>query len=765
MNNEQNLEQRIFAQAKNIRDDKAYFGAHLNLARHNAFIILHHINQRLGFIDQNVQDDAQFKKFKCLTILKQSSKPDLIAKSLDLIRFHFPFLQILTDKLSDIRSSNGERKILTPQEEGEIIESLLTDLNGYRNEYCHGENKSHVPDSYLIKNLKSIYDASLRMVKERFKLEPHKIKHLERNNKDGEKLNFKYALSNNSSISEKGLVFFINLFLEVKDSYSFIKKIEGFKNAGTNSLNATTYCFTIQHVRLPNPKITSQEYTKEELLLRMMNYLEKVPDQIFKTLSPADQENCKSNVDVFETPIEGDLIEKSLHKRYRDQFPEFALNYIDYYKLFPNIRFQINLGKFIFSVKDKEILGETRKRRQIQMLRGFGQIQDYQNKKNIPEIWQSLINKSHEIPEDFPDPYINDMEPHYHIENNNIYFKFMEPDTTHWPRIDARIENQNNINAHPRPRLLQADGILSVYELAPLLFYEMIRSDKSKSAETILSIQKSNIERLLNDIKSGELTKVALDKIPNPYSPSTKKFNTAKQVILKEKIEKRKIELNEKLKKYKLALDDLPKMILYYLLNIEHEDISLKVIPIIKSITVILNTQTHPANFEYLAVPKKSKHAYLKAMITNWEELNISTGPMGIYFANTFVGTTTLNPESIEDTLSISLGPDIATQLKRTKIAENTKKETFSAKKHSNIAWEIDIKNSKTRDIEVRIEDQIPLSKLNEVEVETKELSGGMLDQSTGIITWNVKIPAGKSIKKILKYQVRYPKSMKLILE
>ncbi|MBK8736760.1 MAG: type VI-B CRISPR-associated RNA-guided ribonuclease Cas13b [Saprospiraceae bacterium] len=93
----------------------------------------------------------------------------------------------------------------------------------------------------------------------------------------------------------------------------------------------------------------------------------------------------------------------------------------------------------------------------------------------------------------------------------------------------------------------------------------------------------------MNDIKSGELTKVALDKIPNPYSPSTKKFNTAKQVILKEKIEKRKIELNEKLKKYKLALDDLPKMILYYLLNIEHEDISLKVIPIIKSMQVETN--------------------------------------------------------------------------------------------------------------------------------------------------------------------------------
>jgi uncharacterized protein (TIGR02231 family) len=184
-----------------------------------------------------------------------------------------------------------------------------------------------------------------------------------------------------------------------------------------------------------------------------------------------------------------------------------------------------------------------------------------------------------------------------------------------------------------------------------------------------------------------------------------------------------------------------------------------------KSIIVVLNTQTHPANYEYLAVPKKSKHAYLKAMITNWEELNISTGPMGIYFGNTYVGLTILNPESIEDTLSISLGPDIATQVKRTKIAENTKKETFSSKKHSNIAWEIDIKNSKTRDIDLRIEDQIPLSKLNEVEVEPKELSGGMLDQNSGIITWIVKIPAGKSIKKTLKYQVRYPKSMKLILE
>jgi uncharacterized protein (TIGR02231 family) len=184
-----------------------------------------------------------------------------------------------------------------------------------------------------------------------------------------------------------------------------------------------------------------------------------------------------------------------------------------------------------------------------------------------------------------------------------------------------------------------------------------------------------------------------------------------------------------------------------------------------KSITAELNTQIHPASFEYLAIPKKSKHAYLKAMITNWEELNISTGPMGIYYGDTYIGMTMLNPENIEDTLSISLGPDIATQIKKTKIAENTKKEIFSSKKHSNMAWEIEIKNSKTRDIDLRIEDQIPLSKLNEVEVETKELSGGMLDQSTGIITWNVKIPAGKSIKKILKYQVRYPKSMKLFLE
>ena len=49
--------------------------------------------------------------------------------------------------------------------------------------------------------------------------------------------------------------------------------------------------------------------------------------------------------------------------------------------------------------------------------------------------------------------------------------------------------------------------------------------------------------------------------------------------------------------------------------------------------------------------------------------------------------------------------------------------------------WELSLKNNKTAAIEVTLIDQVPLSTVDEMEVEVDELSGGSLNKETGL--WN----------------------------
>ena len=73
-------------------------------------------------------------------------------------------------------------------------------------------------------------------------------------------------------------------------------------------------------------------------------------------------------------------------------------------------------------------------------------------------------------------------------------------------------------------------------------------------------------------------------------------------------------------------------------------------------------------------------------------------------------------------------------------------------------AYEITIMNTKKQAIDIVVEDQIPISQTSDIEVETEELSGGAYDATMGKITWTLKLAAGETVKKQLRFNVKYPK-------
>ncbi len=170
-------------------------------------------------------------------------------------------------------------------------------------------------------------------------------------------------------------------------------------------------------------------------------------------------------------------------------------------------------------------------------------------------------------------------------------------------------------------------------------------------------------------------------------------------------------------------------------------------------------------SYEYYTVPKLDNSAYLLAKITNWDKYNLLEGEANLFFENSFVGRTVLDAKSLNDTLSISLGKDRNIVIGREKINEFSKRRTIGTNKIETREFRILARNKKSQPIELTIYDQIPVPAINEIDVDEIELSNGKLDEKTGEISWTINLEPTEQKELILKYEVKYPKNEKVILE
>ncbi len=166
-----------------------------------------------------------------------------------------------------------------------------------------------------------------------------------------------------------------------------------------------------------------------------------------------------------------------------------------------------------------------------------------------------------------------------------------------------------------------------------------------------------------------------------------------------------------------------------------------------------------PATFQYSCVPKMEKEAFLMARITGWEDLDLVEGQANVYFGGIYVGQSYIYTRSVDDTLDLSFGRDQKLVVTRTKLKEFNNEKSSAMTKKETYSYEINVKNTRKTDIVVELQDQIPVSQDAEIIVDAPEISKGVLDPATGIITWNMIIKAGETQKVVLTYTVKYPKN------
>lgn len=167
-------------------------------------------------------------------------------------------------------------------------------------------------------------------------------------------------------------------------------------------------------------------------------------------------------------------------------------------------------------------------------------------------------------------------------------------------------------------------------------------------------------------------------------------------------------------------------------------------------------------SYEYYAVPKLQPAVFLLAKVTDYGQYNLAAGNASIFFEDTYIGESLIDPSTVADTLLLSLGQDDDIRIKRNK-PEDVKGKALrisGEQKKERITYEIQIKNNKRVAIPIEILDQVPVSRnaALKVNVDEDELGGALYNPDYGKLTWKLTVPPGENKKVRFSYELVYPK-------
>lgn len=165
-----------------------------------------------------------------------------------------------------------------------------------------------------------------------------------------------------------------------------------------------------------------------------------------------------------------------------------------------------------------------------------------------------------------------------------------------------------------------------------------------------------------------------------------------------------------------------------------------------------------PAEYTYYAAPKVEKEAFLVANLTGWANKQLLPGAANIFMGNTYMGASYLNPGLSSDTLEVAFGRDKMVQIDRQLVNRECNKTWMVGKQKHSYTYEISIRNLHKTAIFLTLQDQVPITSIEDIEVNTTERSGAKQDDN-GILTWKLEIGAGVTQKKKFGFDLKHPRN------
>lgn len=525
------------------------FSAYYNMARQNAYITLQHISNIMGYKEGEGKESRLFEMQSVMQVTKEKPNQQIFLLK-QLSRF-FPVLRIM----AECERKKGQIASGSPESIRKVLVNIFNVLNYERDRASHLSFVDERTDSekYIEKErqvayyLNHCYTVAVRTIKTRFGKETKDMEIFTKERYkfttefvDGKKIrkaeinyNFPFSMvDKDKRLTDLGRVFLISLFIEKRyasiffDSLQTNNKSDIYKNLNEEQKSLLREIFSAFRIRLPKERL-GNERSDILLALDMLNELKKAPQELFEHLKPEDQDKFR---------IKSTTGDDILLRRSEDRFHFFAMRYIDEKRLFNNIRFQVNMGKYRFLKKeDKHCINDEHCMRILQKdINGFGRLQEMEDYRcGISDLWKSrsMIKPHTDITRNDPNilPYITDSRTQYVFNGDRIGLGWPGYSSSEGKSLPVRNSSYiPEVSSDNTVECAQPKCWISIYEIPAMVFHILLNGNSGVETEKLIKDEVEKYKRFFQDIVDGNIQKVKCKDTKNPtpveYKPIEDKY-------------------------------------------------------------------------------------------------------------------------------------------------------------------------------------------------------------------------------------------------
>lgn len=176
-----------------------------------------------------------------------------------------------------------------------------------------------------------------------------------------------------------------------------------------------------------------------------------------------------------------------------------------------------------------------------------------------------------------------------------------------------------------------------------------------------------------------------------------------------------------------------------------------------KSARVPIATSDFSADVRVVAVPEVSLNAVRTARIKNGGERPILPGKVALFVDGAFIGTSEFGFVAPGETFSTFLGVHDRIKLERMIDRKRSSIEKKGKTTRLTVSFLVTAENLSDEAAELELGDRVPVSQIEDIEVDDIKLPEGAKRERDGIVRWTAPLPAKKKTTWRIEYKLEYP--------
>ncbi|MCX7926805.1 MAG: mucoidy inhibitor MuiA family protein [Candidatus Omnitrophica bacterium] len=189
-----------------------------------------------------------------------------------------------------------------------------------------------------------------------------------------------------------------------------------------------------------------------------------------------------------------------------------------------------------------------------------------------------------------------------------------------------------------------------------------------------------------------------------------------------------------------------------------------------QEITLPIISRLLKAKFDYSSFPAKDNLAYVRATLTNIEDMHILPAKVNIFISDMFVGSSKVDAIAPKEEFNLYLGADEQVKIQRQLIEKRIEQTILGAlpspNKKTEFKFKITVQNLKKQKVTLKIFEALPVSEDDRIKVKITYMSQKPTQENwqdkKGVCLWEMELAPQEKKEITYSFNIEHPRDMQI---